>query len=171
MARVVRVTTEIMLKCKENNVDIDYFKLQKLVYLCQYVHYGRFNVPLCPENIYNWTNGGGFKEIYAFFKINNIYESCDNINISMLERQIDKLENINHNILSFEKETINFVLNNYANMNFEILKELVLNDPLYKNINIGDRVDLEKLNDLFITKKEIKDIQSTIKLRKSLNSK
>ena len=162
MARVVRIATEIMLNCKENNIDINYYKLQKLAYICQCVHYGRFNVPLCPENIYNWTNGGGFKEIFAYFNSNNINYACDNINISMLERMINELDYTGYyGLLYFEKETIDFVIDKYAYMSFETLKALVLNDTLYKNINIGDRVKLEKLNSLFITKQEIEYLENT----------
>ena len=167
MARVIRVAAEIMLKCKENNIDIEYYKVQKLAYLCQCVHYGKYNVPLCPENIWNWTYGGGFKEIYAFFKTNNINKSCDNSSISQLERIIDKIEDEIDILLEYEKETINFVINKYANMNFDELKELVLNDIIYKDIEIGNRVKLEKLNNYFIELEEIKNTNNTIRLRKS----
>ena len=66
MARVTRVAAEIIYICKDNNIDINYYKVQKLAYLCQCVNYGKYNVPLCPESIWNWNYGGGFKEIYAF---------------------------------------------------------------------------------------------------------
>lgn len=39
MCLVKRAAIEIIVKCDEKGLDLDYFKLQRLAYICQCVHY------------------------------------------------------------------------------------------------------------------------------------
>lgn len=54
----------------------------------------------------------------------------------------------------YEKRIIDFVVNKYGNKELDELIKLTLEDSLFEEINIGDVIFLDKLNNLFITEEE-----------------
>ena len=160
MALIKSVAIEIAIECKKRNIDIDYFKLQKLAYLSQCVHYELYNVPLSPEKIINDSGGPRYNEIYVFF---NKYEpsfTLKNTTINKLEKYRDL---INYDLLMFEKATINFVIDNFAEKSVKHLIETTKLDPYIKSLNIGDRIYLDKLNYYFISNVEKENFSDNYK--------
>ncbi len=136
MCKIVHVAVHIINQCIEKDIPIDYYKTQKLAYLCQIEHLKKHDVPLAPESVWNWSCGAGFKEIYAFFKTNGIKEN-DNINAS-INKVLD--------LLLFEKETINFVIDTYAHLPFEEIKSMYK----YDGVPIGEIVTIDLVRKLIL---------------------
>ena len=74
----------------------------------------------------------------------------------------------------FEKATINFVIDNFAEKSVKHLIETTKLDTYIKSLNIGDRIYLDKLNYYFISNVEkenfsdnYKDSFYIIRIRKS----
>ena len=129
MCKIVHVATQIINQCIARNISIDYYRTQKLAYLCQVEHLKKYDVPLAPELIWNWSCGAGFKEIYAFFKTNGMKEK-DNIKTS-IKKSLD--------LLSFERETIDFVIDTYAHLPFEKIQSMYK----YDGVTIGEIVSID----------------------------
>lgn len=130
MCKIVHVAVQIVNECIKKNIPIDYFKVQKLSYLCQIEHLKKYNVPLAPEEVMNWSCGAGFREIYAYFKKNGYLSKDEEITIP-INKQLD--------LLTFEKETIDLVIEKYAQMSFEEIKLLYA----HKDVDIGQVISLE----------------------------
>lgn len=144
MAKALRVAMEIVDLCAEKNYELDYFKLQKLTCLCQLAHYSKHQVSLSPEKMNYWTLGPSYKEIYSYFcKMN--YIDKNKITNDMV-RKINKEKHCIGELLYFERQTINYVIEEYADKNLEDLVNLCINDDLYRKIDHGDVIELHKLN-------------------------
>ena len=59
----INAGVEFINTCLDQNIPITYFKLQKLLYLCQGLYLKTYGVPLFPENFFNWSLGPGIKPV------------------------------------------------------------------------------------------------------------
>lgn len=157
MAKIEKIAIEMMIGCKNLGYDINYFKLQKLLYISNCVHYAMYDVPISPALVFYWTNGGGFKEIYSLFNNRMDLDGYSNIEDDFIEELRKGVFN-QYNLVYIEQEVVNFVLAKYGNKELEELVKLTLTDPLYQEISIGNRIDVSKLSNLFITENEQKHI-------------
>lgn len=157
MALAKYVALELAVGCEELGInDLEYFKLQKLVYICQCVHFKRFGVPLFPEKLYKSSSGAYLKELYLFFVK---YEDS----FIFKDDSLDKIKQWCNNVtdtLIFERETIIFVLKNYGNKSVNELIKLTKKDPLFNNIKYGEIVNIAKLNEYFISNEHVSNIIS-----------
>lgn len=135
MCKIVHVAIHIVNECIKRDIEIDYFKVQKLAYCSQGWHLKKYDVPLAPEAALNWSCGAGFKEIYAFFKTNNLID----------EKKLTNPINKKLDLLSFEKETIDCVIDKYADLPFNELKSLYT----YEQIAIGEVIPNDIIKDSF----------------------
>jgi len=138
VCKIVHVAVQIVNDCIDRNIPINYLKVQKLAYLCQSFHLQKYGVPLAPEDTLNWSCGASYKEIYAFFKLNDLLEDS-------LTEHIDK----NVDLLSFERETINYIINTYALRSFEELRDFTKIDTLFSSDNIGEIISTSSIKEHF----------------------
>lgn len=139
MCKIVHVAAYIVDECIDNDIPINYYKVQKLAYLSQCRHLGKYGVPLAPETVWNWSCGAGFKEIYHFFSDNDL-----------LDGDITKPFDKELDLLFFEKDTINSVLDDYGGMSFEDLTALTKTDVIFSELEVGSSVPLSKITNYFI---------------------
>lgn len=138
MCKIVHVAVEIVNTCIDKHISIDYFKVQKLAYLCQCRHLFKYHVPLAPEQVWNWSCGAGFKEIYRFFN-----------ELNLTSGNITNRINKETHLLFFEKETVNEVLSQYGEKDFTSLTHLTKSDPVFSEIPIGSEVPINKITKYF----------------------
>ena len=174
--RATHAAIYIVNTCLENNISISYNKLQKLLYLCQGLHLKKYNVPLCPEDVYKWSYGGGIKEVYHYFNkktsIKNWKTFHNNIinDFYYVDLILSKSINKEIDILSFEKETINQVLNTFGSFDFFELLYLHKQGDILENINIGTIINnnLIKKNYIYIENYIKNNLKNTLEFSNNI---
>lgn len=165
--RCLNAGVEIINTSLEKNLDITLFKLQKLLYLCQGLYLKTYNVPLFPEKFFKWSLGPGLKPIMQKFNIYNEkivqIEDYPNVLFNNLTGNpinpqdfLDVLLNSDGfsdqkyikkfpffptpmpEILSFEKEMIENIIDTYGSFNFFELHALQRHGDFLKSLKIGN---------------------------------
>ncbi len=170
--RCLNAGVEIINTSLEKNLDITLFKLQKLLYLCQGLYLKTYKVPLFPEKFLNCSLGPGLIpitqkfdiddeeivqiEYYPNVRFNNLtgdpinlqdfpdvllnsYDFCDQKYI----KKFPFFPTPMPEILSFEKEMIENIIDTYGGFDFFELHALQRHGDFLKSLKIGNVIPNE----------------------------
>lgn len=137
MCKIVHVAEQIINRSIDKNISIDYFKVQKLAYLCQAYHLQKHGVALAPEKVYRWTCGAAFKEIYTYF---------NNTGLIVKNEIIDRIPNAKE-LLFFEQESVDYIVDKFACLDFEQIVKIVNTDILFSNVAEEQEIPISNIRD------------------------
>ena len=125
MCKIVHIAEQIVNKCVENKIAIDYFKTQKLAFLCYAYHLKKNDVPIAPERALRWTCGAAYKEIYTYFNKNDL------LKVTNIQSKIPNTKNL----LFFEQESVDYIVDKYAPLDFKQILKVVNTEKLFNDVS------------------------------------